>query len=232
VFLDAGRGGIDPGSVGITESGQTIYEAHETLPIELDTMAILRSEGLRVVVSRTREASVTRLGPGDVSEGILTPQGAHADLVARDVCANDAQASVVVGIYFNAGFQENAGCLTGYDAVRPFAAQNLRLADLIQTDVLSAMNAQGWAIPNAGVVSDVYLGSSVSVEAEEYGHLVLLGPAKPGYLSTPSHMPGALIEPLFITDPFEGSIAASARGQHVIAEGLARAIEQHLAQPP
>jgi N-acetylmuramoyl-L-alanine amidase len=40
-------------------------------------------------------------------------------------------------------------------------------------------------------------------------------------------MPGALIEPLFITDPFEGSIAASADGQRVIAGALARAIEQY-----
>jgi N-acetylmuramoyl-L-alanine amidase len=45
-------------------------------------------------------------------------------------------------------------------------------------------------------------------------------------------MPGTLIEPLFITDPFEGSIAASARGQHVIAGGLAKAIEQYFASHP
>jgi N-acetylmuramoyl-L-alanine amidase len=52
---------------------------------------------------------------------------------------------------------------------------------------------------------------------------MLLGPAKKGYFSTPSTMPGSLVEPLFITDPFEGSIAASGRGQRVIAAGLARA---------
>jgi hypothetical protein len=40
-------------------------------------------------------------------------------------------------------------------------------------------------------------------------------------------MPGALIEPLFITDPFEASIADSARGQEVIARGIAGAVEQY-----
>ena len=65
-----------------------------------------------------------------------------------------------------------------------------------------------------------------------YGHLLLLGPAKQGYFSTPSTMPGALVEPLFITDPFEGTIAASIRGQQVIAAGLARAIEQYFAPQP
>jgi len=36
-----------------------------------------------------------------------------------------------------------------------------------------------------------------------------------------------LIEPLFITDPFEGSIAASAHGQQVIAGGIAPAVGQY-----
>ena len=42
-------------------------------------------------------------------------------------------------------------------------------------------------------------------------------------------MPGALIEPLFITDPYEGTLAASPSGQEVIAGGLAKAIEQYFA---
>jgi N-acetylmuramoyl-L-alanine amidase len=42
-------------------------------------------------------------------------------------------------------------------------------------------------------------------------------------------MPGALIEPLFITDPFEGSIAASRHGQEVIAGAVAKAVEQYFA---
>lgn len=52
------------------------------------------------------------------------------------------------------------------------------------------------------------------------------------YFSTPSEMPGALIEPLFITDPFEGSIADSQAGQHAIALGLDQAVQQYLAPPP
>ena len=46
VFLDAGHGGLDPGGVGETESGQTIDEADETLPVELDTMAAAAGQGL------------------------------------------------------------------------------------------------------------------------------------------------------------------------------------------
>lgn len=228
VFLDAGHGGIDPGAVGATSSGHTVYEAHQTLPVELDTMALLRRDGFRVVVSRTRNSSVVRLTPNDISGKFLSVKGAHADVAARDVCANDAHANLLVGIYFDGGSTpSNAGCVTGYDAVRSFSADNLRFARLLQHDVLSAMNARGWGIPDDGVAQDQYLGSAVSSQATAYGHLLLLGPAKPGYFSTPSRMPGALIEPLYVTDPLEADIAASATGHEVIAQGIARAVKAY-----
>jgi N-acetylmuramoyl-L-alanine amidase len=233
VFVDAGHGGIDPGAIGVTESGHTIHEAKLTLFVELDTTALLRSQGFTVVVSRTADSSVVRLQPDDLSDGALTIQGAHDDVAARDLCANLAKASVLIGVYFDAGpSEQNAGSITGYDAARPFSQANLRLATLVQHDVLASLNAHGWDIPDDGVDSDVSLGGPATSEAAAaYGHLLLLGPARAGYFSTPSQMPGALIEPLFITDPFEGTIAASATGQHAIAAGLDRAVEAYFAPP-
>jgi N-acetylmuramoyl-L-alanine amidase len=227
VFLDAGHGGIDPGAVGSTENGTPVEESTVNLAIELDTMAILRAQGYRVVVSRTRNTSVTRLSPADVSGGILTAAGAFADVAARDVCANMAGADILIGIYMDGGYAGDTGCLTGYDADRPFSAENLRLATLVQNDVLAAMNAQGWAIPDDGVLQDSGLGSALTAAAQAYGHLLLLGPAKAGYFSTPSQMPGALIEPLYVTDPFEASIAVNAQDQQVIAGGIAKAVNQY-----
>jgi N-acetylmuramoyl-L-alanine amidase len=103
---------------------------------------------------------------------------------------------------------------------------------LLQSAVLGAMNRQGWQIPDAGVASDTGLGSAVTAADAAYGHLILLGPAKRGYFTTPSLMPGAVIEPLFITDPFEASIAASPGGQQVIATRLAHAVEEYFAAGP
>jgi N-acetylmuramoyl-L-alanine amidase len=228
VFLDAGHGGLDPGGVGSTEAGASVKESTVNLAIELDAMAILRAQGYRVVVSRTQNTSVTRLTPGDVDGAVLTVQGAFNDVAARDVCANLAKANVLVGIYLDSGEPWNAGCVTGYDQDRPFSAENKRLATLLQDDVLGAMNAQGWDIPDEGVQPDTGLGSALTAAAVAYGHLLLLGPAKAGYFNTPSQMPGALIEPLFVTDPFEASIAASGHGQQVIAKALAEAIGQYL----
>jgi N-acetylmuramoyl-L-alanine amidase len=241
VFLDAGHGGVDPGGVGTTEAGKTIDEADETLPVELDAMALLRAKGFRVVVSRTKDTTVVRLSAADESGGVLTLQGSHDDVVARDECANHANARALVGIYFDAGASaQNAGSLTAYDAARPFAAENLTLATLVQTDVLADMNARGWGIPDDGVQPDTTLGSyvgdpsagGIAGEAASYNHLLLLGPASPGYFSSPSQMPGTVIEPLYITDPFEGTIADSSQGQRVIAQGIAGAIEKFLAPAP
>jgi N-acetylmuramoyl-L-alanine amidase len=244
VFLDAGHGGLDPGGVGVTSSGQTIDEAAETLPVELDAAQLLRAKGFRVVVSRTTNSTVVRLSAAGVSGNELSLQGAHDDVAARDVCANDAKASALVGIYFDAGGSpDNAGSLTAYDTSRPFSTADLRLADLVQADVLTDMNAQGWGIPDDGVLSDTTLGSvsgnpgdgGLAADAADYDHIMLIGPAMAGYFTTPSLMPGAVIEPLYITDPLEGTIAASQVGQQVIAQGIASAVEQFLApvaKPP
>ena len=228
VFLDAGHGGPDPGGVGATESGASVSEAVVNLRIELNTAALLRARGYRVVVSRTRSTAVVRLTPAMRSGKLLSAAGVHADVAARVRCANLAKASVLVGIYMNAGAPGEAGCLTDYDASRPFAAQNRTFAELLQHDVLTAMNSRGWDIPDAGARTDVGMGSAITSKDLAYGHLLLLGPAKAGYFRSPSQMPGALIEPLFLTDPFEASIAASSRDQQVIAGGIATAVGQYL----
>jgi hypothetical protein len=71
----------------------------------------------------------------------------------------------------------------------------------VQNDVVAEMNAQGWNISNDGVQSDATLGGPPLSAAAAYGHLLLLGPAMAGYFSTPSQMPGTVVEPLFITIP-------------------------------
>ena len=122
-----------------------------------------------------------------------------------------------------------AGSVTLYDAVRSFAGASLRLATLVQHDVVASLRAKGVAVPDLGVHTDVGFGSALTQADRAYGHLLLLGPAKRGYLNTPTMAPAALIEPLFLTDPREASVADSRVGQHAIARGLADALIQFFA---
>jgi len=228
VFLDAGHGGIDPGAVGSTDSGRAIAEADETLPVTLDAMRLLRADGFRVVVSRTDDSTVLRLGPSDTAGTTLTAQGVHDDVEARDACANLARAAVLIGVYLNASDQSSVGgSLTLYDADRPFWRSNRRLAQFVQQSVLASLKQSGLGVADDGVHSDVGYGSSVTSADQAYGHLLILGPAKDGYFSAPSRMPGALIEPLFITNPAQASLADGAAGEHAIARGLAAAVGRY-----
>jgi N-acetylmuramoyl-L-alanine amidase len=223
VFLDAGHGGTDPGGNGYTSAGQQVTEANINLLIEKDALTLLTAHGYRVVVSRTGQGTVHSTRPGEVYGGTMTPGARRAEIQARDACANMAHADLLIGIYMNAG-GNGEGSVTGYDPDRPFSASSRRLAELLQRDVLEELNSRGYRIPDGGVTSDLTFGSASSRDADAYGHLLLLGPAKPGYSDTPSQMPGALIEPLFLTNPSEAALAAATRGQSLIAAGIARAV--------
>jgi N-acetylmuramoyl-L-alanine amidase len=228
VFIDAGHGGPDPGAVGVTLAGKPVHEATETLRVVLDALPLLRHAGYTVVLSRTTAAQVVRPVAGDLDGGLFTAQGVRHDLAARDACANLAHADLLVGVYFNASdYSSTAGSITLYDSARPFWPASAHFARLLQRDVLARLNGGGNGIPDDGVHNDVGYGSAVSVADEAYPHLLILGPAKAGYFSGPSQMPGALIEPLYVTDPSEASLANSRAGEHEIARGLASAVEDY-----
>ncbi|MCW3045341.1 MAG: cell wall hydrolase/autolysin [Actinobacteria bacterium] len=234
VLLDAGHGGPDPGASGTTTTGKRVNESQLTLPVVLAAAASLRADGYRVTLSRTVDTSVARLGPGDVTRsGLLSLAGEHADTQARVTCANRSGAAALVSVHFNAFSDPTArGSLTAYDSARTFSASNRQLAQLVEGDVVAALNAAGWQVPDRGIIDDATLNApALSAQANAYGHLLLLGPAAAGWLSTPSAMPGVLVEPFFLANATEATVAADPAGQQAIAAGITRAIEQFLAVP-
>ncbi|WP_328540605.1 N-acetylmuramoyl-L-alanine amidase family protein [Streptomyces sp. NBC_00344] len=232
VFLDAGHGGPDPGGQGVTTTGRRTEEKTDTLATVLDTTQLLRAEGYRVAVSRTGDSAVARLSGKDLSGKVMSPSGVHKDLVARARCANLSTASALVSVHFNLdSYASTGGALTFFDADRSFSARSRKLAGLLQHDIVAALATHGWHVSDRAATSNSTGGSTLTSKAAAYGHLVVLGPRKQGYNDHPSAMPGALVEPLFISNPAEGSIADSTTGQHTIATGIADALNEFLTKP-
>lgn len=225
VFVDAGHGGLDPGVVGAA-GGNQVEEKDATLAVAGALEATLQADGFAVVMSRTRDSSVLKLAPGDSINGSITNSAERRDLLMRAACANAAGAAVLVSIHFD-GFSDPSvgGTETFYDSARSFAADNKRLARDLQAALVSTLGTS-----DRGVWTDDQLAApALTTTGQAYGHLIELGPTAPGWVDSPSQMPGALVEPLFITDPSEARIAGDPTGQGRIAQALATGIQRYFA---
>ncbi|HET7419059.1 MAG TPA: N-acetylmuramoyl-L-alanine amidase [Candidatus Dormibacteraeota bacterium] len=224
VFIDPGHGGLDPGVVGTT-GARAILEKTVALSVAMRLSRLLRDDGYRVVLSRTTDTSVVKLGDGDSVNGAITASAVHRDLLARIACANAASAAVLVSIHFDAFDDPSvAGAETFYDAARTFAGANEKLA----TDLQSALVA-GLGVTDRGVWTDDGVGTALTSEGNLYDHLVLLGPPAVGWVDAPTAMPGALVEPLFLTNVSDAKFAADPAGQQRIATALRNGVEKYLA---
>src|SRR5438552_17798342 len=223
VFIDPGHGGLDPGVVG-TVGQQQVLEKDVTLAVGLRLSALLQSDGYRVVMSRTQDSSVTRLSASDSVTGAMTAAAVQRDLATRAACANASSATVLVSIHFDA-FDDPAvgGTETFYDAQRPFVAENKRLASDLQAALVSGLGST-----DRGVwTDDQQVGPALTASGSMYGHLIELGPPSAGYVDNPSQMPGALVEPLFLTNASEARLASTATGQQRVAVALQAGLRKY-----
>ena len=94
-------------------------------------------------------------------------------------------------------------------------------------DLQSALVA-GLGVSDRGVWSDDTLNApSLTSQGHDYGYLIELGPRSAGWVDNPSRMPGALVEPLFLTNPAEAQMAIDPAGQQRIAQALATGLEKY-----
>jgi N-acetylmuramoyl-L-alanine amidase len=221
IVLDPGHGGPDPGAMGHTPAGARVEEKQATLAVARLVESRLRSDGYRVVLSRTDDGLVAN-GLTGTSVDLA---GERRDLQARVDCANAAWAAALLSIHFN-GFESSAagGTATFYDAARPFAAGNRALAQDVQSALVSALSLE-----DRGTLPDDELRTQTSGgDGAAYGHLFLLGPPRAGLVARPSAMPGALTEPLFVTQPSEAALVASDDGRQRVADAIASGLEAFL----
>jgi N-acetylmuramoyl-L-alanine amidase len=216
VFIDPGHGGLDPGVVGGTSAHQ-VLEKDVALAVASRLSDLLRSAGFRVVMARTQDTTVIKLSSSDSVYGSLTASAEHRDLATRAACANAAGAAALISIHFDAFADPSVGGTeTFYDPARTFAAANRKLATDVQSALVAALGTS-----DRGVWTDDQLAApTLTSSGSSYNHLIELGPMSAGWVDAPSTMAGALVEPLFLTNPAEAGVAADPSGQQAIAVAL------------
>ncbi|MDD7942707.1 N-acetylmuramoyl-L-alanine amidase, partial [Actinomycetospora lutea] len=221
-MIDAGHGGPDPGSLGTTADGRRVVEKDLTLSTTLAVASRLRERGVTVVLSRSTDDLGTGITPDDAESGPLSTADSQRDLLGRVRCANLARADALVSVHFNS-FENPAvrGSETLYDVDRSLAPRSRALAQSLQSNIRAGLATLNRPSPDRGVIDDSSGGESGG------GHLVLLGPRIAGYVDEPSVMPGALIEPLFLTNPGDLTAVASPRGVDTLAESIARGVDEY-----
>lgn len=229
VYVDPGHGGPDPGGIGLG-----LQEKDVTLAVGLKLRDRLRADGFRVVMSRVTDTSVAKLAESQVVNGAITASGVHVDTIARIDCANTAAADVLVAVHFNAFSDPSAsGSEIFYDDVRNFAPASEKLAADLDSGLQGSFAASGWQVYDRGVLSDANTGNTgLTSAADAYGRLMEIGPPSAGWNDHPSQMPGALVEPFFLTAPAEAAVVSSAGGQRAIAGGLEQGLLAYFAPPP
>jgi len=227
VFIDPGHGGLDPGVVGGT-AAHPVLEKDATLAVASRLSDLLRAAGYRVVMARTQDTTVIKLSASDSVYGSLTASAEHQDLAARAACANAAGAGALVSIHFDAFADPTVGGTeTFYDSARTFAPSNKRLATDLQSALVAALGTA-----DRGVWTDDELAApTLTSSGSSYNHLIELGPMSAGWVDAPSEMPGALVEPLFLTNPAEARVAANPAGQRAIALALEAGVVKFLTGP-
>ena len=223
VLVDAGHGGPDPGSLGTTLDGRTVAEKDLTLPVALAVASRLRTAGFTAVLSRSTDELGSTTEADDLQNGSLTTAASQKDLGGRVRCANIARADALVSVHFNSFDDPSVrGSETLYDVDRPLAPRSRALAQSLQTNIRAGLGALGEPSPDRGVIDDSSGGETGG------GDLVLLGPGAPGSKDEPSAMPGALVEPLFLTNPGDLTAVATPRGVDILAGAISSGVEDYL----
>lgn len=226
IFLDAGHGGRDPGWGSSFILANVPEEKEITLDLARRTAAHLEAAGFRVVLSRTADADVNENNDdinGDSCNDVVDELQARADK------ANAAGAAVLLSLHLN-GLPNTplGGAGVYYNDKREFADKNRRLAQLVQQAQLDALAGLGYTARDWGALADDAFDTPTQSECPTgYKHNTMIGPPGP-YRTRPSTMPGAIAEPLFLTNRVEADLIAREETKDALARAYARAVAEFL----
>src|SRR5215217_6773307 len=242
VCLDPGHGGADRGFTRVDANGVLTME-EEPLDLEQtwDLKARLEQHSYRVVMTRETDAAVNIDGKdvnGDGRTAAHDPPGSERnktldELQARINVCNGAQADLLVSIHVN-GYSDGTprGFETWFTRERPFGDRNAAFATLAYAHLKEQLRKIGYVLPaedERGVLPDTT--ADVRREYPLFKHFIMTGPEVPGVV-TPSAMPGAIVEALFISNDGDAAVLASPEGEQAIVTAYENAIVEYFERYP
>src|SRR5215212_2617414 len=242
VCLDPGHGGADRGFTRVDANGVLTMEEE---PLDLEQAwalkARLEQHSYTVVMTRETDAAVNVEGKdvnGDGRTAAHDRPGSERnkdldELQARINVCNAAQADLLVSIHVN-GYSESTprGYETWFTRERPFGDRNAAFATLAYAHLKEQLRTIGYVLPaeeERGVLPDTT--ADVQREYPLFKHFIMTGPEVPGVV-TPSVMPGAIVEALFISNDGDAAVLASAEGEQAIVTAYENAVVEYFERYP
>jgi N-acetylmuramoyl-L-alanine amidase len=147
VVLDPGHGGDE---IGAAANG--LLEKDSNLDMAFRVKALLEAHGVRVVMTRQNDSRAVAV-PSGTQPGSFPLT--RLDLQARVDLANTEHADLFLSLHSNGSASgAERGVEVWYDAQRPFAAQNQRLAQFVLDGVTARLDAAGHPGLSRGVKDD------------------------------------------------------------------------------
>jgi N-acetylmuramoyl-L-alanine amidase len=214
VAVDPGHG--DVYSEPTRQAADGTREAVVNLDIGLRLRDMLEGAGVRTTISRTRDQGANtpawdRNGDGRVE---------YADeLQARCDIANQGRADLFIAIHNNKAADTYVhGTATYYWPERPYAAQSLALAQIVQSSLVKRLS---------GFSAYKFREADRGLRTYDYFVLYQYNPPRQ---QRPTEMPAVLSEALFYSNPGDLAVLESPAGRQTIADGYYDAIQRYLAQ--
>src|SRR5215218_1581873 len=242
VCLDPGHGGSDRGFQRVDADGNLVMEEE---PFDLEQAwalkARLEQHSYQVVMTRETDAAVNLEGRdvnGDGRTAAHDPPGSDRnktidELQARINICNAAKADLLVSLHIN-GYSTSTprGYETWFTRERPFGDRNAAFATLAYAHLKEQLRKIGYVLPaeeERGVLPDTT--ADVQRESPLFKHFIMTGPEVPGAV-TPSAMPGAIVEALFISNDGDATVLASPEGEQAIVTAYENAIVEYFERYP
>jgi N-acetylmuramoyl-L-alanine amidase len=242
ICLDPGHGGADRGFSRFFDNGiPAMEEALLVLEHAWDLEARLEQRGYDVVMTRETDASVNVEGNDVNSDGRTAAHDPPRsdrnqtldELQARINICNEAGADLLVSMHVNGYSNGNPrGYETWFTRERTFGDRNAVFATLAYAHLKEQLALVGYVLPaedERGVLPDTT--ADVQKEHSLFKHFIITGPEVAGVVS-PSEMPGAIVEALFVSNDGDASILSAPYGRNAIVTAYENAIVEYFERYP